>query len=338
MKRISICIPTYNRAAELEVLFESIKNSGEVSGVIDEFEIIVSDNSSTDGTAEVINQYRNYFPHFKSHVFDENLGPDANYLKVIDMATSEFVWLMGSDDAVSLDGLNDILAVINSDPADLYLMDILKCDKNLNIFSSHSWFASKDCRTYNLHEDSERIRLFDQAIPFWGLLFGYLSAIIFRKDKWVSEGYDEQYSNSLYSFLYPIMKMISRGSIFRHISSNVILNRGDNDSMLADVVQDRMFKRLSHDIFWYEHFGSFFANPNVKLAYFKLAARNFHFYYVLKLRALADDQSWAVCALKLKGFGVSRLMLSCVGNAKFLARGVIFLLSVRKQIIHKGGS
>ncbi|NEQ25134.1 MAG: glycosyltransferase, partial [Microcoleus sp. SIO2G3] len=78
-KILSICIPTFNRAEELDNqltwLFKEIK------GFEDECEVIVSDNCSSDNTQEVVEKWRSLFCQttFKSNRNQENVGWMRNF-------------------------------------------------------------------------------------------------------------------------------------------------------------------------------------------------------------------------------------------------------------------
>ena len=71
---LSICIPTYNRAAILQetsrLLIRAIKESGHLS----EVEICISDNASTDRTPDVIAALRTSGVNFQSWRAPENRG------------------------------------------------------------------------------------------------------------------------------------------------------------------------------------------------------------------------------------------------------------------------
>jgi len=71
--KISVMIPTYNRAGYLIDAIESA-----MSQDYPNFEVIVSDNASTDGTLEVIKKYQND-PRFRYYRNDKNLGGGVNY-------------------------------------------------------------------------------------------------------------------------------------------------------------------------------------------------------------------------------------------------------------------
>lgn len=57
---LSICIPTYNRADFLRLCLKRLQ---ELEGVLPDFEIIVSDNASTDHTASVLEEACTHYGH-----------------------------------------------------------------------------------------------------------------------------------------------------------------------------------------------------------------------------------------------------------------------------------
>jgi len=110
---VSICIPTYNRAAHLANCLQSIASNKGISTL--DFQVCVSDNCSTDETEEVVSRAQgsvaiNYQKNPK------NLGIPRNFLKVVDMADGEFVWLIGDDDLLLPSALAEIHDLIGQHP------------------------------------------------------------------------------------------------------------------------------------------------------------------------------------------------------------------------------
>ena len=93
--KLSVCIPTYNRGEFIGQTIQSIIDAAEG---IDVTEIAVSDNSSNDNTREVIEYSRRKFPNLTYFCWDKNMGADRNFLKVVEIASGEYCWFMGSDD------------------------------------------------------------------------------------------------------------------------------------------------------------------------------------------------------------------------------------------------
>ena len=74
---ISVLIPTYNRAGYLVEAVESVREQDYPN-----FEVIVSDNASTDGTEERVKKYLSD-PRFRYYRNEKNLGNVENYRKLI---------------------------------------------------------------------------------------------------------------------------------------------------------------------------------------------------------------------------------------------------------------
>ncbi len=87
----SIVLPTYNRASDLEFALYCILRQSFL-----DFEVIISDNCSTDNTESIINKLKNrkirYFRNRK------NIGMILNQKKAIEYAKGEYVFLHGDDD------------------------------------------------------------------------------------------------------------------------------------------------------------------------------------------------------------------------------------------------
>ncbi len=92
--RLSICIPTYNRLPFLKELLPAIL--GQVDANRAEVEVAVSDNASTDGTADYLRSLSH--PCLRWWTNEENIGGDRNFLKCVAEAKGEYVWLFGDDD------------------------------------------------------------------------------------------------------------------------------------------------------------------------------------------------------------------------------------------------
>ena len=91
----SIIIPTYNRLRILELVLFSLENQTVPGGL---YEIIVTDDYSTDGTREFLNTYRrknNYF--FRYILSHKNSGPANARNLALEKAIGEIVIFIGDD-------------------------------------------------------------------------------------------------------------------------------------------------------------------------------------------------------------------------------------------------
>ena len=108
--KLSVAIPTYNGAQTIRETLDSI-----VSQLEDGVEIVVSDNASTDGTAEIIREYQAMYPVIRYFCNDENLGVDRNFDLAVRRATGKYVWFFGDDDIMCRGGIQKILDVLSAD-------------------------------------------------------------------------------------------------------------------------------------------------------------------------------------------------------------------------------
>lgn len=113
LMNISICIPTFNRAAHLENCLRSIAASASRSPV--ELQVCVSDNCSTDATEQVVHAAQGYLA-IKYQRTATNVGMARNFLNVVAMADGDFVWMIGDDDLLMPDALGTLSSLIADHP------------------------------------------------------------------------------------------------------------------------------------------------------------------------------------------------------------------------------
>lgn len=91
---------TYNRGQYIEEAIESVQRSLYVH-----WELIITDDCSTDGTSELVQKYLNdkRIKYFKN---DKNLGQFANRNKAASLANGKYIKYLDSDDVIYDFGLN----------------------------------------------------------------------------------------------------------------------------------------------------------------------------------------------------------------------------------------
>ncbi|WP_028562889.1 glycosyltransferase [Paenibacillus pinihumi] len=108
---LSICIPTYNRASDLEQCLESIYSQ---IGDTDLIEVRVSDNASTDATQKVLKRYAEQYPSFHYQHNAENIGADPNIMHVLGQGKGKFLKIQGDDDFYVPETLIPLLHVLHT--------------------------------------------------------------------------------------------------------------------------------------------------------------------------------------------------------------------------------
>jgi glycosyltransferase involved in cell wall biosynthesis len=110
--KIQVYIPVYNDISFLPDAVASILAQRDV-----DVEVIVSDNASTDGTFEWLEQAASSDRRIVVHRNSENLGMLANINRFSDLVTAEFYLLLCSDDRLGApDALSSALKVMLDHP------------------------------------------------------------------------------------------------------------------------------------------------------------------------------------------------------------------------------
>jgi glycosyltransferase involved in cell wall biosynthesis len=90
---VSICIPSYNSEEFIATTLESV-----LSQKFADFEVVVADDKSTDGTIPVIKAFND--PRIRLVENEQNLGLGRNWNKVLSCARGDYVKLLGDDDVL----------------------------------------------------------------------------------------------------------------------------------------------------------------------------------------------------------------------------------------------
>ena len=115
--KVSILIPTFNRAGYLRQAIESALRQD-----YSNLEVIVSDNASTDDTREVVSKF-SADPHLRYHRNNVNLGMIGNWRQAVrDLATGDWFLLLSDDDYLIDDAYISKAMKIAEGDADIHLV------------------------------------------------------------------------------------------------------------------------------------------------------------------------------------------------------------------------
>lgn len=108
--RVTVVIPTYNRAALLSHAVESV-----LAQTYDGFRVLVSDNASTDETAEAIASYDDERLAYVRR--PENIGLFGNFQRSLQGLDTEYALLLCDDDYLRPDFLAATIDVLDRNPS-----------------------------------------------------------------------------------------------------------------------------------------------------------------------------------------------------------------------------
>ena len=184
--KISICIPTYNRADSLANCLNSIAIAAK--NFVGRFEVCVSDNCSDDDTSNIVRKASAALD-IQYHRHESNLGIPRNFIKVVSMAKGEFVWLIGDDDLLLPDTFDRLIPLLNDHKGvDFFYLNSFHLDRGYIDSQPHPFdtrnlpLAMEPFSGKKLSGELEFFELIDPKVSFDFLGGMFLSA--FRKSKW----------------------------------------------------------------------------------------------------------------------------------------------------------
>ena len=137
---LSVCVRSYNQKEYLRRAIDSILS--QITNF--EFEIIVSDDCSTDGTLEMLHEYVHLYPDkIRLVLGKQNIGGPNNFKRVIESSTAKYVAFMDGDD---------------------YWVDDFKLQKQFNFMESHPEYVGCFHNAYTISDiDDISVHLFNNS-------------------------------------------------------------------------------------------------------------------------------------------------------------------------------
>lgn len=252
MPKLSLCIPTYNRAGYLIELLESVVATTTAAERA-QVEICVSDNASTDDTEARVREFSAHHGlpvHYRRN--ERNLGADQNFLNAVAMASGEYCWLMGSDDMLAPGLVGQVLARLEAGN-EVLLMGRLVCNLHMVPHHDEDWLdGPQEERFFDFRDRATLLSYLDRARSL-GAVLSFLSSIVVARREWNAITFDPSYLGSAYSHVYILLQVALRSGI-HYAPSLRVLNRSGNDSFLDRgavnrvLIDYRGYTRLADDL------------------------------------------------------------------------------------------
>ena len=110
---LSLCVPTYNRAAFLDYFLTHIAGANFPFPI----EIVVSDNASTDNTKDIIDKHTANGQVISYYRHETNQGVTANYYSALRRGRGRFVMYVADDDLLIPDALVEAVQFLMDNPS-----------------------------------------------------------------------------------------------------------------------------------------------------------------------------------------------------------------------------
>jgi glycosyltransferase involved in cell wall biosynthesis len=111
MKSITVAMPAYNEAENIEAMVEDVIQM--MDPLADDYEVIVVDDGSRDGTAQVVKSLEQRYPQVRLVQHEVNRGYGAAVFSGLTNASKELVFFTDSDRQFDLQEIHKLLDLID---------------------------------------------------------------------------------------------------------------------------------------------------------------------------------------------------------------------------------
>lgn len=108
--RVSVCVPAYQAAVNLQETLDSVWGQ-----TFEDFELVIVDDGSSDGTAEIITAQGD--PRLRAFAHAKNQGQEATVADTVARASAPLVKFLDADDLLHPDCLATMVAAFDANPA-----------------------------------------------------------------------------------------------------------------------------------------------------------------------------------------------------------------------------
>ena len=110
--RVSVGLPVYNGERFIKEALDSL-----LTQTFENFELVISDNGSTDATTEICNSYAAQDPRIRFYRSEQNRGGSWNFRRVFDLSTAEYFRWHSYDDLCAPQLLERCVEVLDRMPS-----------------------------------------------------------------------------------------------------------------------------------------------------------------------------------------------------------------------------
>lgn len=309
--KLSICIPTYNRARFIGETIGSV-----ISQAGDNVEIVIVDGASADNTQEVVKKYQQKFNNLIYYRREKNMGVDKDMAKTIELSRGDYCWMLSDDDLLKPGSINRILKEIELG-YEIYLCNVTVCDAFMHPTRERFWLSLNiQDKVFNLHDPDKFIEYCNNANSL-GALFSFMSSIILRREEWNKTGFDHDFDGSAYALASSLLSFIKRKCRLKYIRSSLVLWRKDNESFIG---AGGLVKRFLLDFNGYLRLAEKYLSgvPQIKNPFLKVMRREHPWYTIIHVSSFINNhESWLEFKNTMLKFGYNPNMATiCFGLSR----------------------
>lgn len=132
VSKISVILPVYNGEKYIKKAIESV-----LSQTLTDFQLIIVNDGSTDGTLDIINEFRD---NRITLINQKNLGPGASRNRAFQKVTSEYVMFLDADDWYCKEALEIAYNQAKANDTDMTFFQMINYDDITHQTYENDWF------------------------------------------------------------------------------------------------------------------------------------------------------------------------------------------------------
>lgn len=170
--RVSIGMPVYNGGKFLKETLDSI-----LTQTFKDFELIISDNASTDQTANICHEYMVKDRRIRYYRNENNFGASWNYNRVFQLSVGEYFKWAAADDLFAPQFLLLCVDILDRDP------QVVVCYSETKIIDEYGTIISRYYDGLNLQDEApiKRFIKLIKSLKMCNAVFGLMRSSILKK-------------------------------------------------------------------------------------------------------------------------------------------------------------
>lgn len=167
MKILSFIIPSYNAERFLDKCIPSLLHPS----LLDELEVLIINDGSTDGTAAIGQKYQDTYPNTVRLINQENKGHGGALNTGCDAAAGKYLKIIDADDWVQTDNLPAFLTYLKSCTADVVLTHHYTRDITTGEIKKWKSYPDMFSVVYTMEQIMAQPRSFERSLTFHGITY-----------------------------------------------------------------------------------------------------------------------------------------------------------------------
>ncbi|WP_242144835.1 MULTISPECIES: glycosyltransferase family 2 protein [unclassified Bacillus cereus group] len=236
---ISVILPIYNVEKYIVECLESLVN--QTIGV-ENLEVIMVNDCSTDGTGAILDQYALKYDNFKVIHLEKNCGAPGKPRNIgIDLAKGKYLIFMDPDDYIPADAYETLFNVAEEYKSDFVMGKMRSFNDSDGVQGEHTTFRHYLLQKYYYNVDIKRVPFFMQVKT--AIILKLVRTSFVRKNKiyfieGMRNGEDKYYDAQLFT----------KAKQFSYIPQVVYMYRSRNDEGNLSLTQQNIMSTVVNDV------------------------------------------------------------------------------------------